>query len=89
MCRKLLSAQGRGRYLLRLALSRKALPQFISHLLHTPRVLEVRYIDQIQFPTCNYIEFAAYIMSFLVRCSLLELVENLSNSLKQLWEYCF
>ncbi|XP_078135500.1 uncharacterized protein LOC144536307 [Sander vitreus] len=40
VCRKLLSAQGRGRYLLRLALSRKALPQFITHLLHTPRVLE-------------------------------------------------
>ncbi|XP_076615273.1 uncharacterized protein LOC143338620 isoform X2 [Chaetodon auriga] len=39
-CRKLLSAQGRGRYLLRLALGRKALPQFITHLLHTPRVLE-------------------------------------------------
>ncbi|XP_070783646.1 uncharacterized protein [Enoplosus armatus] len=38
--RKLLSAQGRGRYLLRLALGRKALPQFITHLLHTPRVLE-------------------------------------------------
>uniref|UniRef100_A0A3Q3KY05 Uncharacterized protein n=1 Tax=Mastacembelus armatus TaxID=205130 RepID=A0A3Q3KY05_9TELE len=43
-CRKLLSAQGRGRYLLRLALSRKTLPQFITHLLHTPRVLEVVYI---------------------------------------------
>ncbi|KAM7382123.1 hypothetical protein PAMA_012814 [Pampus argenteus] len=40
VCRKLLSAQGRGRYLLRLALSRKALPQFVTHLLHTPRVLE-------------------------------------------------
>uniref|UniRef100_A0AAQ4P3G8 RUN domain-containing protein n=1 Tax=Gasterosteus aculeatus aculeatus TaxID=481459 RepID=A0AAQ4P3G8_GASAC len=40
VCRKLLSAQGRGRYLLRLALRRKALPQFITHLLHTPRVLE-------------------------------------------------
>ncbi|XP_016889495.1 uncharacterized protein LOC107988830 isoform X2 [Cynoglossus semilaevis] len=39
-CKKLLSAQGRGRYLLRLALSRGALPQFIKHLLHTPRVLE-------------------------------------------------
>ncbi|XP_061611688.1 uncharacterized protein si:ch211-250n8.1 isoform X2 [Phyllopteryx taeniolatus] len=39
-CRKLLSAQGRGRYLLRLALSRKLLPQFVTHLLHTPRVLE-------------------------------------------------
>lgn len=41
VCRKLLSAQGRGRYLLRLALARKALPQLITHLLHTPRVLEV------------------------------------------------
>ncbi|XP_068439424.1 uncharacterized protein si:ch211-250n8.1 [Clinocottus analis] len=40
VCKKLLSAQGRGRYLLRLALSRKTLPQFITHLLHTPRVLE-------------------------------------------------
>ncbi|XP_023278440.1 uncharacterized protein LOC111667090 [Seriola lalandi dorsalis] len=40
VCRKLLSAQGRGRYLLRLALSRRILPQFITHLLHTPRVLE-------------------------------------------------
>ncbi|XP_060883781.1 uncharacterized protein si:ch211-250n8.1 [Labrus mixtus] len=40
VCRKLLSAQGRGRYLLRVALSRKALPQFIKHLLHTTRVLE-------------------------------------------------
>ncbi|XP_031699896.1 uncharacterized protein LOC116381693 isoform X2 [Anarrhichthys ocellatus] len=40
VCKKLLSAQGRGRYLLRLALVRKALPQFITHLLHTPRVLE-------------------------------------------------
>ncbi|XP_077958918.1 uncharacterized protein LOC120819842 isoform X3 [Gasterosteus aculeatus] len=40
VCRKLLLAQGRGRYLLRLALRRKALPQLITHLLHTPRVLE-------------------------------------------------
>lgn len=43
VCRKLLLAQGRGRYLLRLALRRKALPQFITHLLHTPRVLEVTH----------------------------------------------
>ena len=40
-CKKLLGSQGRGRYLLRLALSRKALQRFITHLLHTPRVLEV------------------------------------------------
>ncbi|XP_068162351.1 uncharacterized protein si:ch211-250n8.1 isoform X2 [Antennarius striatus] len=40
VCRKLLSAQGRGRYLLRLSLTRRTLPQFIAHLLHTPRILE-------------------------------------------------
>uniref|UniRef100_A0A3B3Z494 Uncharacterized protein n=1 Tax=Poecilia mexicana TaxID=48701 RepID=A0A3B3Z494_9TELE len=40
VCRKLISAQGRGRYLLRLALGRKTLSQFFTHLLHTPRVLE-------------------------------------------------
>ncbi|KAM6896897.1 uncharacterized protein FYW49_018281 [Xenentodon cancila] len=40
VCGKLLSAQGRGRYLLRLALSRKTLSQFFTHLLHTPRILE-------------------------------------------------
>lgn len=43
VCRKLISAQGRGRYLLRLALGRKTLSQFFAHLLHTPRVLEVRH----------------------------------------------
>ncbi|KAM9717002.1 uncharacterized protein ACNS7B_022759 isoform 1-T1 [Menidia menidia] len=40
VCGRLLSAQGRGRYLLRLGLSRGALPHFLSHLLHTPRLLE-------------------------------------------------
>ncbi|KAK1881363.1 RUN and FYVE domain containing protein 4 [Dissostichus eleginoides] len=40
VCRKLLSAQGRGRFLLRLALHRRVLPQLLTHLLHTPRVLE-------------------------------------------------
>ncbi|XP_043958086.1 uncharacterized protein si:ch211-250n8.1 isoform X6 [Gambusia affinis] len=40
VCRKLISAQGRGRYLLRLALGRKTLSQFFTHLLHAPRVLE-------------------------------------------------
>ncbi|XP_061564422.1 uncharacterized protein si:ch211-250n8.1 isoform X2 [Cololabis saira] len=39
-CRRLLSAQGRGRYLLRLALGRRTLAQLSTHLLHTPRVLE-------------------------------------------------
>ncbi|XP_019902125.2 uncharacterized protein si:ch211-250n8.1 isoform X2 [Esox lucius] len=39
-CRKLLSAQGRGRYLLRLALRRRVLEEVIKHLLHTPKVLE-------------------------------------------------
>ncbi|KAK5850419.1 hypothetical protein PBY51_001302 [Eleginops maclovinus] len=40
VCRKLLSAQGRGRFLLRLALHRRVLSQLLTHLLHTPRVLE-------------------------------------------------
>ncbi|XP_059892146.1 uncharacterized protein si:ch211-250n8.1 isoform X2 [Gadus macrocephalus] len=39
-CKKLLGPQGRGRYLLRLALSRRGLGRFVTHLLHTPRVLE-------------------------------------------------
>ncbi|KAM6951480.1 uncharacterized protein FYW47_014991 [Aplochiton taeniatus] len=39
-CRKLLTVQGRGRYLLRLALSRKVLEGFFKHLLHTRKVLE-------------------------------------------------
>ncbi|XP_046887692.1 uncharacterized protein si:ch211-250n8.1 [Hypomesus transpacificus] len=38
--KKLLSAQGRGRYLLRLALKRRVLEGFIKHLLHTPKLLE-------------------------------------------------
>nr|XP_046233847.1 uncharacterized protein si:ch211-250n8.1 isoform X2 [Scatophagus argus] len=58
VCRKLLSAQGRGRYLLRLALSRKALPQFITHLLHTPRVLEnCSFLDESWLlPVCETYE---------------------------------
>ncbi|XP_077482321.1 uncharacterized protein LOC144092984 [Stigmatopora argus] len=39
-CKKTLSAQGRGRQLIRLALGRGALPGFVAHLLHTPSVLE-------------------------------------------------
>ncbi|KAL0984052.1 hypothetical protein UPYG_G00136470 [Umbra pygmaea] len=39
-CRKLLSTQGRGRYLLRLAFIRRLLERVIKHLLHTPKVLE-------------------------------------------------
>ncbi|XP_077594375.1 uncharacterized protein LOC144211211 isoform X2 [Stigmatopora nigra] len=39
-CKKTLSAQGRGRQLIRLALVRGALPAFVAHLLHTPSVLE-------------------------------------------------
>uniref|UniRef100_A0A667ZQN5 Uncharacterized protein n=1 Tax=Myripristis murdjan TaxID=586833 RepID=A0A667ZQN5_9TELE len=44
VCRKLLTAQGRGRYLLRLALSRKALPQFIAHLLNNNLDGEISFL---------------------------------------------
>ncbi|OCT62977.1 hypothetical protein XELAEV_18044071mg [Xenopus laevis] len=39
-CPKLLTAQGRGRYFLRLALNRKYLAASVQHLLHTQRLLE-------------------------------------------------
>ncbi|KAJ8264149.1 hypothetical protein GJAV_G00145790 [Gymnothorax javanicus] len=39
-CRKLLTAQGRGRFFLRVALSRKILGSLVQHMLHTPKVLE-------------------------------------------------
>ncbi|XP_064179357.1 uncharacterized protein si:ch211-250n8.1 isoform X1 [Anguilla rostrata] len=39
-CRKLLTAQGRGRFFLRLALSRRILGSVVQHMLHTPKVLE-------------------------------------------------
>ncbi|XP_063075555.1 uncharacterized protein si:ch211-250n8.1 [Engraulis encrasicolus] len=39
-CRKLLSAQGRGRYFLRLAVQRRILGTVVQHMLHTPRVIE-------------------------------------------------
>ncbi|XP_027145066.1 uncharacterized protein si:ch211-250n8.1 [Larimichthys crocea] len=76
VCRKLLSAQGRGRYLLRLALSRKALPQFITHLLHTPRVLEW------YSPTTSILrneEFVEPFMSLLLVLSHMEFKLNMEN----------
>ncbi|XP_017953362.1 uncharacterized protein LOC100486003 isoform X2 [Xenopus tropicalis] len=39
-CPKLLTAQGRGRYFLRLALNRKYVAATVQHLLHTRRLLE-------------------------------------------------
>ncbi|XP_036384491.1 uncharacterized protein si:ch211-250n8.1 [Megalops cyprinoides] len=39
-CRKLLTAQGRGRFFLRLALNRRILGSVVQHMLHTPKVLE-------------------------------------------------
>ncbi|XP_031424374.1 uncharacterized protein si:ch211-250n8.1 isoform X1 [Clupea harengus] len=39
-CKKLLTAQGRGRYFLRLALNRRILGNVVKHMLHTPKVLE-------------------------------------------------
>ncbi|KAM8730665.1 uncharacterized protein AB9X84_000657 isoform 2-T3 [Acanthopagrus schlegelii] len=76
VCRKLLSAQGRGRYLLRLALSRKALPQFISHLLHTPRVLEW-YSPEVSILRNE--EFVEPFMSLLLVLSHMEFKLNMEN----------
>ncbi|KAI3365415.1 hypothetical protein L3Q82_010505 [Scortum barcoo] len=76
VCRKLLSAQGRGRYLLRLALGRKALPQFITHLLHTPRVLEW------YSPTLSILrneEFVEPFMSLLLVLSHMEFKLDIEN----------
>ncbi|KAM4664482.1 uncharacterized protein O3C94_012574 isoform 2-T2 [Discoglossus pictus] len=39
-CPKVLTSQGRGRYVLRLALNRKTLVSTIQHLLHTPKLME-------------------------------------------------
>lgn len=75
-CKKLLSAQGRGRYLLRLALSRKILPQFIRHLLHTPRILEW------YCPTLSIIrneEFLEPFMSLLLVLSHMDFKLDLEN----------
>ncbi|XP_060700620.1 uncharacterized protein si:ch211-250n8.1 isoform X3 [Hemiscyllium ocellatum] len=39
-CKKLLTAQGRGRHFIRLALNQKILAVIIQHLRHTPRLIE-------------------------------------------------
>ncbi|KAF7705608.1 uncharacterized protein si:ch211-250n8.1 isoform X1 [Silurus meridionalis] len=39
-CPKLLSAQGRGRYFIRLMLSRRTLGNIVTHLLHTSSIIE-------------------------------------------------
>ncbi|XP_077406327.1 uncharacterized protein LOC144038075 isoform X1 [Vanacampus margaritifer] len=75
-CRKLISAQGRGRYLLRLGLSRKSLPQFITYLLHTPRVLEW------YSPTFSILrneEFSEPFMSLLLVLSQMEFKLDMEN----------
>uniref|UniRef100_A0A1A8P8U7 Uncharacterized protein n=1 Tax=Nothobranchius rachovii TaxID=451742 RepID=A0A1A8P8U7_9TELE len=75
-CRKLLSAQGRGRYFLRLALSRRTLPQFFTHLLHTPRVLEW-YVPVLSILRNE--EFVEPFMSLLLVLSNMEFTLNMEN----------
>ncbi|XP_038155223.1 uncharacterized protein si:ch211-250n8.1 [Cyprinodon tularosa] len=75
-CRKLISAQGRGRYLLRLALSRRTLSQFFTHLLHTSRVLEW------YSPTLSILrneEFVEPFMSLLLVLSHMEFKLDMEN----------
>ncbi|XP_056284981.1 uncharacterized protein si:ch211-250n8.1 isoform X2 [Pseudoliparis swirei] len=76
VCKKLLSAQGRGRYLLRLGLRRKALPQFITHLLHAPRVLEW-YSPELSILRNE--EFVEPFMSLLLVLSLMEFKLDMAN----------
>ncbi|PWA21730.1 hypothetical protein CCH79_00003468 [Gambusia affinis] len=76
VCRKLISAQGRGRYLLRLALGRKTLSQFFTHLLHAPRVLEW------YSPTLSILrneEFVEPFMSLLLVLSHMEFKLDMEN----------
>ncbi|XP_070401395.1 uncharacterized protein si:ch211-250n8.1 [Nothobranchius furzeri] len=75
-CRKLLSAQGRGRYFLRLALSRRTLPQFFTHLLHTPRVLEW-YVPVLSILRNE--EFVEPFMSLLLVLSNMEFTLNMER----------
>ncbi|XP_051926445.1 uncharacterized protein si:ch211-250n8.1 isoform X2 [Hippocampus zosterae] len=75
-CRKLISAQGRGRYLLRLALGRKTLPQLVTHLLHTPRILEW-YSET--FSILRNEEFLETFMSLLLVLSQMEFKLDMEN----------
>ncbi|XP_034414570.1 uncharacterized protein si:ch211-250n8.1 [Cyclopterus lumpus] len=76
VCKKLLSAQGRGRYLLRLALRGKALPQLITPLLHAPRVLEW-YSPEMSILRNE--EFVEPFMSLLMVLSLTEFKLDMAN----------
>ncbi|RXN01647.1 hypothetical protein EOD39_5820 [Acipenser ruthenus] len=57
-CKKLLTAQGRGRFFLRLALNRKILGNVVQHLIHTPKLLEnSSFLDESWLlPVCEVYE---------------------------------
>uniref|UniRef100_A0A673K1H3 Uncharacterized LOC107755421 n=1 Tax=Sinocyclocheilus rhinocerous TaxID=307959 RepID=A0A673K1H3_9TELE len=54
-CSKLITSQGRGRFFIRLMLMRRTLGNFVKHLLHTNRVIEVSRHSIIYWLfCCNY-----------------------------------
>ncbi|KAG9350373.1 hypothetical protein JZ751_026728 [Albula glossodonta] len=76
-CRKLLTSQGRGRYFLRLTLSRRILGNVVQHMLHTPKVLEWYSPDISIFRNEEFVE---PFISLLLVLSEMEFKLNIENS---------
>ncbi|KAK6478353.1 hypothetical protein HHUSO_G20652 [Huso huso] len=76
-CKKLLTAQGRGRFFLRLALNRKILGNVVQHLIHTPKLLE--WYDPVISVLGNE-EFLEPFLSLLLVISEMEFSLNTENS---------
>ncbi|XP_022522292.2 uncharacterized protein si:ch211-250n8.1 isoform X2 [Astyanax mexicanus] len=75
-CPKLLTAQGRGRYFIRLMLTRRTLGNVVKHLLHTDRVMEF------YTPDVSVLRNEEFVEPFLSLCLILSEMEfklNLQN----------
>ncbi|KAI4900745.1 hypothetical protein NFI96_016715 [Prochilodus magdalenae] len=75
-CPKLLTAQGRGRFFIRLMLSRRSLGNVVKHLLHTPRVMEC------YSPEISVLRNEEFVEPFLSLCLVLSEMEfklNIEN----------
>ncbi|XP_076123084.1 uncharacterized protein LOC143103165 isoform X3 [Alosa pseudoharengus] len=75
-CKKLLTAQGRGRYFLRLAVNRRILGNVVKHMLHTPKILEF-YSTTISILRNE--DFLEPFMSLLLVISEMEFKLNIEN----------
>ncbi|XP_067914774.1 uncharacterized protein si:ch211-250n8.1 isoform X1 [Heterodontus francisci] len=76
-CKKVLTAQGRGRHYIRQALNQKILAITVQHLLHTPRLLE--WYDPESSVLANEC-FAEPFLSLLLVLSQMNLTLDLQNS---------